>query len=151
MTDRRDQFLIERYKFILEQKRQLNANTFKVVAIFQALSLAIIGAVVALVTQLGEGKVDVHLAVYAARFCAGLMAAVGVFAALVIVSGLSAWINYRADEAQVEAEVFGSARAQPSWRDAPKWYETYILLAIFAFTVTVVIAVLFVVVPYIRT
>jgi len=123
-------FLIERYKYILDQKKQLNATSFKVVSIYQAGLALILGGCYKVVVAEQAGDIAEAAAAW---FLSGLLLAFGIltsFSVMMICSGIAAWFAYRKDEASIELQMLGVSRPLPRLRDVFRWYETYILFAV---------------------
>lgn len=133
-----DPFLLERYKYVLEQKRALNSTTFKIATIYQALMLAVCTAAYTVEKQALAADLPIVLAEGSLKILGVAAVVIGMFACLMILSGLNAWLKYRRDESDIEGQVYGQSRRPPSWYDAIRWYETYLLLTILVVTVAVV-------------
>jgi len=122
-------FLIERYKYILGQKKDLNERSFKIASVFQALLLLVASGQYKVVLDLEGGSIgaDRGILVSWAMF-AFVCIATACYLSLLL-GGLFAWIKYRGDEATIEADVFGAARSPPRVKDCLRWYETYLIVA----------------------
>lgn len=123
------ELVVERYKYILDQKRDLNERTFKIVAIYQAVVLAIAVGQFQVSSDTARTSLKPETAIVATWSLFAIFAFISVFSAVLIIGGIAAWLNYRRDEANIEIDVLGCSRPAPRFRDAFKWYETYILLA----------------------
>jgi len=122
-------FLLERYKYILEQKRSLNAATFKIVSILQLIVAAVATANFSIIKAVQSGEIDSDAARLAVLFCFVGSIFVILACLLSLVGGLASWLKYRRDEAAVEMQVHGAARPAPNFASIFRWYETYIILA----------------------
>jgi hypothetical protein len=121
------EFLLERYKYILDQKKNLNERTFKLAAVFQAAVIIIASAQYKIVTDIQSGEIDFRTGT---AFCWSLLGVSFIsaicFVALIL-GGLFSWLKYRSDEQKVEVKVFGVSRSAPALRDCFRWYETYLI------------------------
>lgn len=122
-------FALERYKYVLDQKRELNRTTFSVVAIYQAGLIVVTGGHLSVRSAVAKKELS---AVDGAALLDGaswLLVAITAFGVLMVLSGVVTWLGCRRDESEIEAEYLGEARRLPTWRSALAWYETYIILA----------------------
>lgn len=121
--------LLERYKYILDQKKNLNERTFKIASVYQVLVLAIVTGQFSIVSDERSGRLDQQIAIDASWGLFILLAIVTFILFALIIGGILAWLGYRKDEIDIEMLVRGVSRNEPKLRDIFKWYETYILLA----------------------
>lgn len=130
----REEFLLERYKFILQQKQALNKTTFQLVTFFQSGLGLILSAHYVLGVAIAEKKIGVGWGALALGGVRWLLVVLSVFSILMILSGMASWIGYRKDEADIEGSFLAVARPLPSMKNLLRWYETYVLLAMCAAT-----------------
>ncbi|MFG2465205.1 hypothetical protein ACGFXB_07000 [Streptomyces canus] len=141
----RNEFALERYRYILQQIHAVNENAHRFLAIYQTLATALVSA--ALVLFVGYRKWGLEPAT-ARGGVIGLLALVTVVAAFtstLIVVGALAWLDYRNEECDITDEVIGPGfRERPRPGNLLRWYETYVLLFILLSVVIMwVITVLF--------
>jgi hypothetical protein len=143
-------FLIERYKYVLAQKQELNKTSFKVIGIYQALIVAI----AAVDFQIVKESFNKNVSVAACKVGVVILSIASIFIAVMcialLISGLKSWIKYRSDESEIELSVFGRSRPNPKWRDALRWYETYLILAVAVTACCFLAASIYLVIPSIR-
>ncbi|WP_234542349.1 hypothetical protein [Streptomyces shenzhenensis] len=127
----RNEFALERYRYILQQIHMVNENAYRFLALYQTLATALVSAALALFV----GYRKWNLAPATARGgVIGLLALVTVVAAFtgtLIVVGAMNWLDYRNEECDITDEIVGPGfRKRPRPGNFPRWYETYVLLFI---------------------
>lgn len=122
--------LLERYKYVLDQKKNLNDATFKVAAFFQAVLLVILGAQFRILELAQKKEVTVELARLGSWGLFWAVIALGAVSILLIVGGIATWFDYRREESELELLLGGTSRHLPSLRGLLRWYETYIVAII---------------------
>lgn len=127
-------FVLERYKYVLEQKRSLNRNTFLVVSIYQGVLALVVAANYQLWVALTDARVSVEFVSMAANGLLLLLWVVAVFSLSVLVSGVASWLGYRKEESLIEEGYLGTSRPLPRLRNAFRWYETYVAIGIIVVT-----------------
>ncbi|WP_406726431.1 hypothetical protein WJ438_19750 [Streptomyces sp. GD-15H] len=141
----RNEFALERYRYVLQQIQAVNENAHRFLAIYQTLATALVTAALALFV--GYRKWD--LAATTARGgVIGLLTLVTVVAAFtgtLIVVGALAWLDYRNEECDITDEIVGPGfRKRPRPGNFLRWYETYVVLFILVSVITMwVLAALF--------
>ncbi|MFF4505507.1 hypothetical protein [Streptomyces sp. NPDC001401] len=141
----RNEFALERYRYILQQIHAVNENAHRFLALYQTLATALVSA--ALLLFVGYRKWD--LAPTTARGgVIGLLILVTVVAAFtstLIVVGAMTWLDYRNEECDITDEVVGPGfRKRPRPGNFLRWYETYVLLFVLVSVIIMwLIAVLF--------
>ncbi|MGW5327407.1 hypothetical protein [Streptomyces sp. NPDC004014] len=129
----RNEFALERYRYILQQIHTVNENVYRFLAIYQTLATALVG--VALSLFVGYRKWDLEPAV-ARGGVIGLLSLASVIAAFTItlvVVGAFSWVDYRNEECDITDEMVGiEFRKRPRPGNLFRWYETYIVLFIVA-------------------
>ena len=135
-----EKFLLERYKYVLEQKRSLNSVSLQIVAIFQAGLILVTTGAFSLSASVRMHTADVRTVRLGLNALCGVLLVVSFFCLLLLFSGISAWSSYKREERDIEAryEIFSSAPLPPGsiWR----WFETYIVLGICAVTASFILA-----------
>jgi uncharacterized iron-regulated membrane protein len=149
-TDKVEPFLLERYRYVLEQKRQLNGATFRIAATYQALLLATGGGAFAVIERTLNESVPVLFALLCLRALTIFVLLLGAFGALMVASGIVSWLKYRRDEADIEVQVYSSARPAPVVRNIFRWYETYILMMIVVSSSVAAAVIHFFAIPLVR-
>jgi lysylphosphatidylglycerol synthetase-like protein (DUF2156 family) len=124
----RSDLTVERYKYILQQIHTSNENIYRFLAIYQALTTALVGAALALFV----GYRGWHIAASVARTgVIGLLVlttVVATFTVILILVGILAWLDYRNEECDlVDREVELGFRARPRTGNFFRWYETYVM------------------------
>lgn len=124
------EFKLERYKYILAQKRSLNSKTFKVVAIYQALIGALGLAQFNVMSMLHKKSISLEIAFFSSQCLLVMLVVLTTFILFLLVGGIFSWLNYRDDEKEIEMEVFGKSRGVLSLKSIFWWYETYIIVIV---------------------
>lgn len=125
-------FLLERYKYILKQKQDLNERTFKISAVYQATIVLVCSAQYKILLDIQKADISYENGKSFSWACFAILCTASAYYLALIIGGLLAWLKYRRDEASIEEKVFGSGRAAPSVRDFMRWYESYLLTAAIA-------------------
>lgn len=128
MINADESFLLERYKWILERRRDLNNNTFKITALYQT-SLAFILSGEFAVLSLGKSS-ELFIQIMLTKILWSVFVVFSLFAMLLLCSGIKAWIGYRLDEIKIERIMGLAPRDPPKLSQALSWYETYIIILI---------------------
>lgn len=128
-SDKKADFKLERYKYILQQLNALNENAHKYLALYQTLATAIIGGSVLVFVSWKQLKIDAEVARVGIRGLLWLLVALTAFVVISIVSGLFSWFDYRREEIELLKKEIGSGfRHPPSLKNFWRWSETYLLL-----------------------
>jgi hypothetical protein len=123
-----DEIKIERYKYVLSQKQKLNDNTFKILALYQALCIALVSGIYVVYTAIEKDEISSRDGAGFLWAIVGLFELVSVFTIMGLAAGIRAWVGYRTDEIEIEAGSGLEPRAKPSIRSVFGWYETYFIL-----------------------
>jgi hypothetical protein len=142
-----DQIRLERYRYILDRKKSLNENTFKIVSFFQAIALVIGTAQFAVVDRLSAGSLILNLAKTGSYGLIALMILSSLASVIAIVGGIANWMDYRREEMAIEIDAGLPPREGPSLRNALRWYETYIATGILIYAALYVVLILIWVIP----
>lgn len=127
----RNEFALERYRYILQQIHTVNENAHRFLAIFQTLATTLVGAALGLFVGYRKWGVDPATARGGVIGLLVLTTVVAAFTSLLIVVGAFAWIDYRNEECDITDELVGPGfRKRPRPGNLLRWYETYVLLFI---------------------
>lgn len=129
-NEEKNKFLLERYKYVLMRKNDLNDKTFKIVAFYQALLLSVGAAFYTVNTNIHQ----LSLSVMYSTSLIGLLTISTVFLLLLLLGGIFSWVNSRNHESEILLSVFGIERERIKKRHVLFWYETYIIIAMFVVT-----------------
>ncbi|MGY5047437.1 hypothetical protein ACWDE0_17630 [Streptomyces sp. 900105755] len=147
----RNEFALERYRYILQQIHTVNENAYRFLALYQTLATALVSAALALFV--GYRKWDLAPAT-ARGGVIGLLALVTVVAAFtstLIVVGALNWLDYRNEECDITDEVVGPGfRTRPRPGNFLRWYETYLLLFILVSVIAMWLIAAFFLLPAMR-
>lgn len=127
----RDEFALERYRYLLQQIHAVNENLHRFLAIYQALTTSLVGAVLALFVGYREWGLNAATARSGVIGLLTLTTVVAAFTATLIVVGALAWLDYRNEECDLTDEMVApDFRKRPRTRNLLRWYETYVLVFI---------------------
>jgi hypothetical protein len=118
--------LIERYKYVLSQKKSLNETTFKVAAFFQAVMLVVLGAQFRIIELAQKNEIAADLARIGSWGLFWATCGLAAVALLLLIGGIASWFDYRREESCLEEQFGIKVRKPPSFRSFFRWYETYI-------------------------
>ncbi|MFF9046454.1 hypothetical protein [Streptomyces parvulus] len=147
----RNEFALERYRYILQRIHAVNENAHRFLAIYQTLATALVGAALALFV--GYHKWNVAPATARAGVVGLLILAtmVAAFTTTLIVVGAFAWLDYRNEECDITDEMIGPGfRKRPRSRNLFRWYETYVLLFILSSIIVMWLLAAFLILPEIK-
>lgn len=140
-------YLLERYKYVLDQKKELNKTTFMIAAFYQAVLVAILAAQFSIVKSVADRSLSNELARIGSWGLFWCTVAVSAICIATLLGGLFAWLNYRSDEAEIEAIAFGKSRNPVRVRDALRWYESYVMLSMCFIVLSYLIVMYKIVIP----
>lgn len=124
----REEFALERYRYILQQIHAVNENLHRFLAIYQTLATTLVTAVLALFVGYREWGVDAATARGGVVGLLVLTTVVAAFTATLIVVGALSWLDYRHEECDLTDEMVApDFRKRPRTRNLLRWYETYVL------------------------
>jgi hypothetical protein len=136
--DRAHDFKLARLNFVLNEINSSNTAIFKLLTVYQTLVTAIIGALLGVAVNMSDaGSPRLFMAV--ATGLRSLFLVLSGFVAAIVLAQLFSWFDYRREETLIlQGEVDFTFRSRPSWRNAWRWPETYLLavIAIFTFVCT---------------
>ena len=131
MSDKINEFKLERYKYILLQLHSLNENIHRYLTIFQALITAVVGGIITIFVSWQNLKISVETAKIGIKGLLGLLIILSLFVIVSILSGLFSWWDYRKEEVKLlDDAVRPGFRRKPDLKNFWRWYETYIVIFI---------------------
>jgi hypothetical protein len=133
------EFLLEKYKYVLEQKRSLNEATFKILSVYQVVIVGLVYAQYVILNQLFEKKISKIVAEVGSNALLFSSIFLSIFCAMMIAVGIASWIEYKKDEARIESGTDEPGESSIKLKDFFRWYETYFLLLILAIQIGLVI------------
>jgi hypothetical protein len=126
-----EEFLLERYKYILQQIHTVNENLYRFLAIYQTLAVALVGGGLALFVGYRKWGIPASTARAGIIGVMWLVTVVATFAVLLVVIGIFSWLDYRREECELtDAAVRPGFRQPPQLRNFLRWYETYVIIFI---------------------
>lgn len=143
----KNEFKIERLKFVLQQIDRLNERFHKYVTLFQSLTTAIIVAGAAIFALWSKEGVSDEAARAIIHGLLGLFTLFACFVVVFIGTGIFSWVDYRKEEVQIlDDGIEKGYRQPPKLANVFRWHEFYLLLmivisviSIFWFTKAVII------------
>lgn len=143
-----NEFLLEKYRYVMDQKKNLNDNVFKIVALYQASTALVAFAQYTLLQGVRESEISKDTAIELSWWVYYILIAFSALCIIMVVGGVYSWRGYRRDQIEIETQVFGVASDPPSWRNAWRWYETYIIAAIVVIAVLHRVTLTSIIVPF---
>jgi hypothetical protein len=144
-----DAVLLERYKYVIDQKKRLNETTFKIAAFYQSIVLVILAAQFRILELSQKSEIDVELASLGTWGLFGAAFALTTLSILLLAGGIASWFDYRKDEVILEQQLGGRARDPGSFKGILRWYETYIAITMISSVTAYWFAVKLIVIPQI--
>jgi hypothetical protein len=139
MTTIQENYLIEKYKYILSRKGQLNEATFKIVSLYQIVVFAFAISFFKIYSSYKDGILTLDVGYF---FCLALIVLFVAFNILILAlltGGVFAWLKYRRDENEIQSLIYGTTRSDIRFKNIFAWYEFYIILFIIAVCISPVI------------
>ena len=137
VTTQRNEFALERYRYILQQVHAVNENAYRFLAIYQTLVTSLVGAALALFVGYRKWGVDADTARGGVIGLLILATVIAAFTMTLIVVGVATWIDYRGEECDITDEIVRPGfRERPNPRNFFRWYETYFILFIIVSMIT---------------
>jgi hypothetical protein len=141
-SSRKDDYKLERYKYILQQLNVLNENVHKYLSLYQTLVTAIGGGCIAIFVSWKNLQIDAATAKVGIRGLLGMFMLLTIYILFSIIAGIVSWIDYRREEVELlDQEVEKGYRKPPKEANFWRWSETYLLLFLL---ITMIIVCLFV-------
>ncbi|WP_437018698.1 hypothetical protein [Streptomyces sp. enrichment culture] len=135
-SERRD-FILERYRYILQQIHAVNENAYRFLAIYQTIATGLVGATLALFVGYRKWGISPSAARGGVIGLITLTTVVAAFTITLIIIGIFSWIDYRNEECDITDEMISPGfRKRPNRRNFFRWYETYFALFILFSVVT---------------
>lgn len=127
-----DSICAERYKYILEQKKNFTLITFKVLALYQAALLAIATIQFKILEKLTSQEIDTLLAYTSSWVVYFMHMTLSVMCASLLISGMFSWVSYKKEEAYIETS-YGIRRgisyaSKLSFLKILRWFEFWAVL-----------------------
>lgn len=126
----KENFKLEKYKYVLARKQSLNEATFKITAIYQVAIAALGLAQYNVIAMLKANSITLEVALLSSLCLIVMLAILTVLIVALLIGGILAWLKYRNDESEIERDVFGQSRAPVKLTSSLTWYETYIILTV---------------------
>ncbi|TRO62563.1 hypothetical protein [Streptomyces sp. IB201691-2A2] len=124
----RNEFALERYRYILQQIHAVNENGHRFLAIYQTLATTLVGAALALFVGYRRWEVEPATARGGVIGLLVLATVVAAFTVTQIVVGALAWLDYRNEECDITDEMVAPGfRKRPHPGNLHRWYETYVI------------------------
>lgn len=121
---------IERYKYILERRKQLNENTFKIASVYQALFVVVSGVQLTVLDRFYAKSLSREVVAWSSNILLIVDILVSVVSGALIIGGIFAWLKYRRDEDTLLVDAGLAARAPLRKVNLLTWYESYIVAVI---------------------
>lgn len=125
----KNDIFLEKYKYILDQKKNLNAATFKIASVYQVLLLAILTGQFSIVWDVASGSLDKILGIQSTWGLFALTIIITLIMIFLILGGIFSWINYRRDEYDLEVSLGMQPKEMPKISHCIRWYESYVVLS----------------------
>ncbi|WP_370417012.1 hypothetical protein AB9Q29_000030 (plasmid) [Pantoea vagans] len=128
-------FLIEKYKYILMRRNDLNSNTFKIITLYQVICFAFGASFY----QVYASDLKKTLKI---MFCDGLVLFFSIstmFIIMMLIGGVISWLNYKKEEREIIEKLGIEHEKHKGSINFMYWYETYIIILAVAITLTVTI------------
>jgi ABC-type dipeptide/oligopeptide/nickel transport system permease component len=127
----RNEFALERYRYILQQIHAVNESAHRFLALYQTLATTLVGAALALFVGYHKWDLEPSVARGGIIGLLTLTTVVAAFTAMLIVAGVFTWLDYRNEECDITDEMVGPGfRKRPRLTNFWRWHETYVLLFI---------------------
>ncbi|MGY9067605.1 hypothetical protein [Streptomyces sp. CAS3] len=144
----RNEFALERYRYILQQIQAVNENAHRFLAIYQTLATSLVGAALALFVGYRRWNISASVARDGVIGLLILATLVAGFTITLITVGALAWLDYRNEECDITDDIVGLGfRQRPRIKNLLRWYETYVLLFIATSVITLWILAVLIVLP----
>lgn len=149
--DKKGDFKLERYKFILQQINSLNESVHKYLTLYQTLATAIVGGIVLVFVSWKQLKIEASVARAGVEGLLCLFVILTLFMLVSICAGVASWFDYRKEENEVLDDALKEGyRKKPSLKNFWRWNETYVVLFIVLMAVVIFLYVSIALVPLIR-
>ncbi|MEV0480411.1 hypothetical protein AB0I69_07295 [Streptomyces sp. NPDC050508] len=147
----RNDFALERYRYILQQIHAVNENAHRFLALYQTLATTLVSAAIALFVGYRKWNVPPGTARGGVIGLLALVTVVAAFTGTLIVVGALSWLDFRNEECDLIDEIVGPGfRKRPRPGNFLRWYETYVLLFILVSVITMWVLAAFLLLPAMR-
>jgi hypothetical protein len=147
MDTLKEAILLARYSYILERKNALNEVTFKIAAFYQTSIGAVAIAQFTMLKLAADGTFGAANYAMITKFLLATFIITSTLTLLLLAGGIMSWLNYRNDEIDIEAATHGTYRKPLGFFSIFRWYETYLVLAVFCIGLLGCYAYLYFVIP----
>ena len=137
--DIKECFALEKYKYVLARKQDLNDATFKIAAMYQALIIGVGVAQYSVLKSFYAQEISSSLAKQASLSLMGMLLLTSLLIISLLVGGVFSWLKYRGDESTLANEFLGKSKDNIKLVSIFSWYETYLVLVVFLVAVVSVI------------
>ncbi|OJG00397.1 hypothetical protein AX761_24655 [Rhizobium sp. 58] len=111
-----DAILLERYKYVIDQKKRLNDATFKVAAFYQSILLVILAAQFRILELSQKSEINLGLTTLGPWGLFWAAFALTTLSLLLLAGGVASWFDYRKEEVLLEQQLGGKARDAGSFK-----------------------------------
>lgn len=130
--------LIERYKYILLNRNQLN-NTFKIITLYQIILFGTFTAFYniyqsKLISSIKEIYCDTLILLFLLS---------SIILVMLLLGGILSWLDSRQDEIKILIKAPDYKKEKINFKSIFKWYETYITFAMILISFTICISYLY--------
>jgi hypothetical protein len=133
----RNDFALERYRYVLQQIQTVNENAHRFLAIYQTLATALVAAALALFVGYRKWELAAATARGGVIGLLTLTTVVAAFTGTLVVVGALAWLDYRNEECDITEEIVGPGfRKRPCPGNFLRWYETYVVFFMLVSVIT---------------
>lgn len=147
----KDEYKIERYKYILQQLSNLNENVHKYLSLYQTLATAITGGCIAVFVSWKTLQINAEVAKVGIRGLLGLFIILTIYILFSIIVGIISWIDYRKEEVELlDREVEIGFRKPPKEINFWRWSESYLIAFLLIVLIVVYVFVEYKVLPLIK-
>lgn len=143
-----NEFLLEKYRYILSQKQALNEKTFKIVTFYQSIISLIFAAQFSVLYFFDRSEITKKLALFASESLVWITSIISILSALLLIGGITAWIRYGADGSEIETATLGKRSPVFKKSNIFSWYEIYVIFAILSFNLAHVFVLFYFIIPY---
>jgi hypothetical protein len=149
--EKKGDFKLERYKFILQQINSLNESVHKYLTLYQTLATAIVGGIVLIFVSWKQLKIEASVAKAGVEGLLVLFIILTLFILVSLCAGVASWFDYRKEENEVlDDAIAKDYRKAPRLGNLWRWNETYVVLFIVAMAFAVVLYISICLVPQIH-
>ncbi|MFF5227462.1 hypothetical protein [Dactylosporangium sp. NPDC000521] len=127
MDHGKEEFYLERYRFILQQLNTSNEALYRFLAIYQTLVTALTASALGVFVGYRSWNLDPSVARAGILGLLSLTSLIAVFTILMIFIGVLAWLDYRKEECELTDDAVSVGfRSPPKVSNWKRWHETYV-------------------------